>query len=73
LQPVIGIVPASLLFGFVHYWGHKELVLYGIIATAMGFVMGAAFAYTGEILVPVVAHSVYNFLVLTALSKGLFD
>ncbi|MBS4026476.1 MAG: CPBP family intramembrane metalloprotease [Clostridia bacterium] len=73
LQPIIGIGLASLLFGFVHYLGNKDLLLYGVIASAMGLVMGTAFSYTGEILVPVAAHSVYNFLVITALSKGIFD
>jgi membrane protease YdiL (CAAX protease family) len=73
LQPIIGIVLASLLFGFVHYLGNKELLLYGAIASAMGLVMGTVFSYTGEILVPVVAHGVYNFLVITALSNGIFD
>ncbi|MDW7675591.1 MAG: type II CAAX endopeptidase family protein [Bacillota bacterium] len=73
LQPIIGIIAASLLFGLVHYYGKKELLLYGVIATLMGLIMGAAYIYTGEIVVAILAHSSYNFLVIKSYQLGIFS
>lgn len=73
LQPIIGIWLAGLLFGFVHYWGKRELLLYGVIASVMGFIMGIAYNLTGEILVPIFAHSLYNFLIIISYYRGVFE
>lgn len=73
LQPLIGIILASLLFGFVHYYGKRDLLPYGIIAAVMGLIMGLAFEATNSLVVPVVAHSTYNVAVILALKKGVFD
>lgn len=72
LQPMLGITVASLFFGFVHYYGKQELLIYGIMATIMGFVLGFSYIITQSLIVPIVAHSLYNTLVIMALKKGLF-
>lgn len=69
LQSVLGLVPASILFGLVHVWG-REGIGYGVYAIGMGAVLGGLFAATGSLWSPVLAHAVNNFLGLTALKVG---
>ncbi len=69
LQTTLGLIPASILFGVVHVWG-REGIGYGLYATGLGAVLGALFAWTGNLWTPVLAHGVNNLLGLGAVRLG---
>lgn len=63
--PGPAIALASLVFGGVHYWavvgpGPMERLLYVAIAAALGVVLGVVYEWTGNLVVPALAHGVYN-------------
>lgn len=63
--PGPAIALASLVFGGVHYWavvgpGPMERLLYVAIAAALGAVLGVVYEWTGNLVVPSLAHGVYN-------------
>ena len=57
LQPEIGIVAASLLFGALHVGPDRRYLVWTLWA---GFLFGALYGWTGGILAPVVAHALHN-------------
>lgn len=54
------LILVSLLFGAAHFVSWT----YGILATLMGIYLGLLFAWSGNLLTPIVAHAVYDFLAL---------
>ena len=60
LQPRVGLVLASLLFGLVHFVPRREMLPWPGFAVVTGLVLGAMFEWTGNIVAPVVAHIVVN-------------
>ena len=60
-----GILLASLLFGTVHL----ITVTYGIIVTFVGIYLGWCYAASGNLLVVIVAHALYDFLALVYLVR----
>ena len=60
LQPEIGIVASSLLFGALHIGPDRRYLLWTLWAVGAGFLFGALYAWTGGILAPVVAHALHN-------------
>lgn len=66
LEPVLAIGVASLLFGAVHYLNR----IYFIIATIYGIIFGVAYYATNEILIPIVAHALYDLLIMVSLRYG---
>ncbi|MGF7185571.1 hypothetical protein GGQ84_001662 [Desulfitispora alkaliphila] len=73
LQPILGIFITSLLFGIVHYWFKKELLPYGIAAFCISILLGWSYEVSGNLIVPIAIHSVYNVSVILAIGRGLFD
>lgn len=61
LQPAIGFVAASVLFGLVHIGPIRTFWPWTLWALVMGFVFGGMYALTGEILAPLIAHFVINY------------
>lgn len=59
-SPVVPIVLTSLLFGVVHFVT-KE---YFILAAIMGAYLGFWFWWTGDIIVPIVIHALYDWFAL---------
>jgi membrane protease YdiL (CAAX protease family) len=58
-----GIVLASILFGLVHIpalVGSGSQLGYVGIAVGLGLILGALYEYSGNILVPALAHGIYN-------------
>lgn len=53
------LVVTSLLFGAAHL----ITILYGGIAFAMGLYLGYSLMYTGNLMTPIVIHTLYNFFV----------
>ncbi len=61
MQPVLGIVPTSLIFGLAHIaWGRKSIP-WPVQAIVMGFAFGGLFWLTGNLVAPIVAHFVINY------------
>ena len=59
LQPELGLVPASLIFGALHVGGRATLVFGGWV-TLMGAMLGGLAVWTGGLLAPIVAHAAYD-------------
>jgi membrane protease YdiL (CAAX protease family) len=66
LGPHGGLIAASLLFGAAH----PITPGYAAIATLMGAYLGALWLATGNLLVPIVTHAVYDLIVLRVLLRG---
>jgi len=60
LQPHIGLVAASILFGAVHFVPRRELLPWTGFAVAAGFLLGWLFDTTGNLVAPIVAHVTIN-------------
>jgi len=60
LQPRVGWVLASLLFGAIHFAPRRELLPWTGFAIVTGFVLGALFEMTGNLVAPITAHVVVN-------------
>jgi hypothetical protein len=56
---------ASLLFGFAH----AVSAAYAVLATLIGLYLGTLWIVTANLLVPVVAHGVYDFVALVYLVR----
>ncbi|HET6304256.1 MAG TPA: CPBP family intramembrane glutamic endopeptidase [Myxococcota bacterium] len=62
LQPRVGLVAASLLFGAAHLVPSRPLALWSVFACAAGLLFGALFERTGNLVAPIVAHAAVNAL-----------
>lgn len=69
LQPRVGWVAASVLFGCVHFVPRREFVPWTVFAIAAGFCLGALFEWTGSLLAPITAHVAINAVNLPLLVK----
>jgi membrane protease YdiL (CAAX protease family) len=56
LQPMLGWLLASLIFGLVHFVPRREMLPWTGFALAAGLVLGALFEATGNLVAPIVAH-----------------
>jgi len=63
--PVVGLVIASVLFGAMHALSK----VYFILATVIGFCFGWMTWYYHDLVGPMVAHGVYDFVALMYLSR----
>jgi membrane protease YdiL (CAAX protease family) len=70
LQPRVGLVIASLLFGVAHLVPRRELAPWAGFAVLAGAALGALFDYTGNLLAPVTAHVLINGVNLRWLSRA---
>ena len=71
LQPLIGYVWASLLFGAVHFFPDRRYLPWTAWAVGAGFLFGALYAWTGGVLAPALAHALYNVAVYLLLRRRL--
>ncbi len=60
-----GLIVASVLFGLVHL----ITPAYGVLAGLIGLYFGLLWLWTGNLLAPIVAHAVYDFLALIYLCR----
>jgi len=70
LQPRVGLVVASVVFGLVHFVPRPEFRLWTLFSVAAGFLLGFLFEATGNLVAPVVAHVVINAVNLNLLVRG---
>jgi membrane protease YdiL (CAAX protease family) len=69
LQPELGLVFTSILFGGAHLVPRWPIALWSLYAVGIGLLFGWAFEATGSLWVPVVAHAVVNGVNLPILSR----
>ncbi len=62
---LFGIIIASTLFGLCHI----VTITYAIITTIMGFYLGLLFLSFENLIVPILVHSVYDFIALHIIVK----
>jgi uncharacterized protein len=60
LQPEIGLVASSLLFGVLHVGPDRRYLVWTLWAVAAGFLYGLLYLWTGGIFAPVTAHVMHN-------------
>jgi hypothetical protein len=60
LQPQIGLVAATLVFGAVHYVPRPGLRAWALFALAAGLGFGLLFELCGDLLAPALAHALVN-------------
>lgn len=60
---IVGLVVASIVFGFCHWLN----ATYAILTCFIGIYLGALLIVTGNLLVPIVAHGFYDFVALVYL------
>jgi len=70
LQPRVGLVIASLLFGLAHLVPTRELASWAGFALLAGLLLGALFDYSGNLLAPAIAHVLVNGVNLRWLSRA---
>ncbi|HEU5303337.1 MAG TPA: CPBP family intramembrane glutamic endopeptidase [Gemmatimonadales bacterium] len=61
----VGLVAASVLFGLAHFASRA----YAALATVLGVYLGALFLLQGNLLVPIIAHALYDFVALNYLVR----
>lgn len=69
LQPSLGLVATSLVFGLAHVGGWKMLP-FGVWASIMGLILGGLAITTGGLIAPIVAHGVYDMMALEYIRRG---
>jgi membrane protease YdiL (CAAX protease family) len=69
LQPQVGLLAASLLFGAAHFVPRRELWLWTGFSIAAGLLLGWLFEATGNLVAPVVAHAAINGVNLRLLTR----
>jgi membrane protease YdiL (CAAX protease family) len=62
----LGLAAASLLFGLLH----PITPVYIVLAGLMGAYLGAVWLASGNLLVVIIAHGLYDFLILAYLVRG---
>jgi CAAX protease family protein len=70
LQPIVGYVPASLLFGCVHTGPDRKFFAWTVFALVVGFGFGAIAMWRESLLAVVTAHALVNGVSLFRLSRS---
>ena len=69
LQPEIGLIPASLVFGALHMAG-RDTLAFGCWVAVMGAALGWLANATGGLLAPILAHALYDAAALIYIRWG---
>jgi len=69
LQPRVGWLWASLVFGLAHFVPRRDLWPWAVYAAAAGLIFAGLFEWTGNLLAPVVAHVSINGLNLRWMAR----
>ncbi len=73
MQPSLGLVATSLIFGLLHIGPGKRFLPWTAFALVIGFVLGWFFEETGTLLAPIVAHIGINLINLKRLQKRFYE
>ncbi len=69
LQPRVGWLAASLLFGLAHFHPRRELRVWSLSAAIAGLGFAALFEASGDLLAPALAHALLNAVNLRWLAR----
>ena len=69
LQPVVGLVWSSLIFGLLHIGPARRFVPWTLQALVVGFALGGLFRIFGELSAPIAAHFTINYLNLHFINR----
>lgn len=69
VQPVFGLVPATLAFGLAHFIPRNPFWHWALYAAFAGFLLGCLFELTGYLLPVIAAHSLTNFVLIVVLNR----
>jgi len=69
LQPVIGLLPASLLFGMAHFIPRSPFWPWALQAVFAGILLGSIYELTHQLYPVMVAHSVTNFVLIVIMNR----
>jgi uncharacterized protein len=73
LQPVLGahvsVWPAVLIVGGLFGLAHWLTPMYALLAGIVGTYLGAVFVASGNLLVPIVVHALYDLVALVTLTR----
>ena len=69
LQPVIGLISASLLFGIAHFVPRNPFWPWSIQAAFAGFLLGSIYELTHLLYPVMLAHSVTNFVLIMIMNR----
>jgi len=61
----LGVLAASVLFGLLHLVTNA----YGVMAALIGIYLGGLFVWSGNLLLPITTHAVYDFALLVWLAR----
>lgn len=67
LQPLIGIWFSSALFAVVHAYGKLYLFISFLASLGLGYI----YIITGSLVAPIIAHAIYDFLIILAIKRGI--
>ena len=65
LNPVLGLVVTSVVFGLAHF----ITPTYAVVTSIIGFYLGCLFMVSENLLTPIVVHAAYDFLALAYLLR----
>jgi membrane protease YdiL (CAAX protease family) len=71
IQPELGLVTTSLVFGLAHLVPRRELLPWTAFTVLAGFLLGGLYLWTGNLVAPVVTHVVVNGVNLRRLTRDL--
>lgn len=60
LQPRVGLLMASVMFGALHFGPRRDLLPWTAFAILAGLTFGWLYEWTGNLIAPVVAHTLIN-------------
>ena len=69
LQPTIGLLPASLLFGAAHLVPRHPFWPWSLQAAFAGFLLGSIYELTHQLYPVMLAHAVTNFVLIVILNR----
>ncbi len=70
LQPLLGLWLAAAVFGILHIGPSPRFLPWTAMAFAAGLIFGALFAWTGNLVTPMLAHATVNYLNLRFLAAA---
>jgi membrane protease YdiL (CAAX protease family) len=65
LQPEIGYIFTSIIFGSIHFIPQKVFLPWTIFAIIMGFILGWLYLYSDNLIFPIITHGAINYINLT--------
>jgi len=62
IQPFLGLIWTSLIFGLLHFPINRSYLTWTIFAIVMGILLGELYIYTGSLITPMMTHTVVNLI-----------